>query len=73
MTTSLPIVIRELRQELHGRLDRKTSWGRNEVMSAFDQSVTEVLLRLVSQPGAAQALDTEEEQRGDDSTSAKRS
>lgn len=36
-----------IREKFHAKLQGKTGWGKNDVMVAYDQAVTEALLELM--------------------------
>lgn len=41
-------IIRLLRKHFEGRLQRKTGWGRNEVLSEYDRAGTEALAEMLN-------------------------
>jgi hypothetical protein len=43
-------LIELIKEEFSKRLEAKTGWGRNEIMKAFNESITAVLLKLLDAP-----------------------
>jgi hypothetical protein len=43
-------LIELIKEEFSIRLMEKTGWGRNEIMKAFNESITAVLLKLLDAP-----------------------
>ena len=41
-------VINGIRDRFTARLQEKTSWGRNEVLAAFERSVMDTLMELLT-------------------------
>ena len=48
-------VIKEVRKEFEARLERKTGWGKNEVMQEFDQAISVAILKLCGVPVEVQS------------------
>ena len=40
-------LIRLLRKHFEGKLQKKTGWGRNELIAQFDQAATDALAELL--------------------------
>lgn len=38
-----------IREKFQARLSTKTGWGRNDVIAAYDQAVSEALVEIVDQ------------------------
>ena len=40
-------LLKKIRERFHEKLQAKTGWGRNDVMVAYDQAVSEATLEML--------------------------